>query len=98
MLRPAILRPGERRTVRAAHPFFPRHRGDGVARLAALGSVLFFILHAGNHSPGADEPDKAERDQQSRRRLEFMQSAIGELKASSADIENDAALKIGKTP
>jgi hypothetical protein len=61
--------------------------------------VLFvFTFATAARCPGADEADKQEREQKSRRRLEFMQSVIDELEVSSKDIEAASALKPGKTP
>jgi hypothetical protein len=53
-------------------------------------------MPVGRLCAGDDEPDKSQQDKQSKRRLEFMQSAVDELKVSSREIQTAAALKFVK--
>jgi hypothetical protein len=71
-----------------------------LGRVASLltRALLVVVLQAGGPCRGDDASDKVEREKQSKRRLEFMQSVIDDMKVSSSEIESDAALKLGKTP
>jgi hypothetical protein len=60
--------------------------------------LLFSVPQAGSFCPAADDSDKQEREQRSRRRLEFMQSVIDDFEVSSKDIKKDPSLKLGKNP
>ncbi len=97
MLHPAINRWCDRENVSVAR-HSSRPRVACWARLSAGALLLFSFFQVGNHCQGADEPDKAERDERSRHRLEFMQSVIDELEVSSRDIRDEAALRLGKSP
>jgi hypothetical protein len=64
----------------------------------ACGVLLFSVLQVGSFCPAADDSDKQEREQRSRRRLEVMQAVIDHLEVSSRDIKSNSALKLGKNP
>lgn len=98
MLRQAIDRPNGREKIAFLHDESGKKLGRiaGVLTWALL--VVFVVLQAGGHCRGDDASDKSEREKQSKRRLEVMQSAIDDLKVSSNEIETDAALKLGKSP
>lgn len=63
-----------------------------VALLLVSSATSLVILHAD------DDAAKAAREKQAKQRLELMQQAIDECKASSDDITSAAALKFGKKP
>jgi hypothetical protein len=98
MLRHAIKRPEGCEMVSPPHDA-PGKSLAGVASLLTWGLfVIWGVLQAGAPCRGDDEADKVEREKQSKRRLEFMQSVIDDLKVSSSEIESDSALKLGKSP
>jgi hypothetical protein len=83
--------------VRVGRHAFGRHLAP-VVWFPIVGVLLSCGLLVGSFCRAADDSDKQEREQRSRRRLEFMQSVIDGLEVSSRDIKSDAALKLGKIP
>src|SRR5215470_18074841 len=68
------------------------------ATLAVWGVLVLSTAHVRNFCPAAEDSKSPERDQRSRHRLELMQSTIDDLKIDSRDIQQNSALKAGRTP
>jgi hypothetical protein len=93
----AINRSNGREMVSQHEP--PEQRRARVTRFLTWGLLVVSVLsQAAGRCRGDDESDKLEREKQSKRRLEVMQSVIADLKVASEEIAADAALKLGKSP
>src|SRR5262245_60538403 len=66
--------------------------------MGIAGWLVFAALQTGNSCPGADDPKTEDRDQRSKRRMEYMQSVINGMQVSSKEIPEETSLKLGRAP